>query len=153
MYHKDIRCTDCHDPHTARTKYQGNNVCTTCHQHPAGKYDVVGHHRHQAGSTGALCVECHMPETTYMEVDPRRDHSIRVPRPDLSVRLGTPNACTRCHLEEGQLDPAKAEQLGEYSDWLTAARNGDEDVKAAVARVTRTSLPWHGKAIPVRKTN
>ncbi len=34
-----------------------------------------------------------------MLVDPRRDHSLRVPRPDLSVKLGTPNACTGCHLE------------------------------------------------------
>jgi Tfp pilus assembly protein PilF len=32
-----------------------------------------------------------------MVVDPRRDHSLRVPRPDLSVQLGTPNACNGCH--------------------------------------------------------
>jgi hypothetical protein len=38
-----------------------------------------------------------MPTTTYMVVDPRRDHSLRVPRPDLSVKLGTPNACNGCH--------------------------------------------------------
>jgi Flp pilus assembly protein TadD len=149
MYHKDIRCTDCHDPHTARTKYQGNNVCTTCHQHPAGKYDVVTHHRHEVGSTGTLCVECHMPETTYMAVDPRRDHSIRVPRPDLSMRLGTPNACTRCHLEEAHLDPAKAQELGEYANWLTAARNGDEEVRAALARADQWCAEkfdeWYGE--------
>jgi len=134
MFHKGIRCTDCHDPHTARTKYQGNHICTTCHQHPAGKYDIVAHHRHETGSEGAQCVECHMPEATYMEVDPRRDHSLRIPRPDLSVRIGTPNACTRCHLEEGKLDPDRAAQLGEYADWLLAARDGDEQVKAALAR-------------------
>ncbi|MFV1967527.1 MAG: tetratricopeptide repeat protein [Pirellulaceae bacterium] len=149
MYHKDIRCTDCHDPHTARTRYQGNNICTTCHQHPAGKYDVVAHHRHKVGSTGALCVECHMPETTYMEVDPRRDHSLRVPRPDVSVRLGTPNACTRCHLEEGHLDPAKAKGLGEYADWLTAARSGDEEAAAALARADQWCAgkfeAWYGE--------
>jgi hypothetical protein len=33
----------------------------------------------------------------YMVVDPRRDHSFRVPRPDISVLIGTPNACTDCH--------------------------------------------------------
>jgi tetratricopeptide (TPR) repeat protein len=38
-----------------------------------------------------------MPAKTYMVVDPRRDHSFRVPRPDLSVKIGTPNACTGCH--------------------------------------------------------
>src|SRR5947199_3153563 len=38
-----------------------------------------------------------MPERTYMVVDRRHDHSFRVPWPDLSARLGTPNACNDCH--------------------------------------------------------
>jgi hypothetical protein len=38
-----------------------------------------------------------MPNTAYMIVDPRRDHSMRVPRPDLTVSLGVPNACNACH--------------------------------------------------------
>jgi len=41
-----------------------------------------------------------MPETTYMQVDPRRDHSMRIPRPDLSVVIGTPNACNQCHADQ-----------------------------------------------------
>ena len=41
-----------------------------------------------------------MPTTTYMVVDPRHDHSMRIPRPDLSVQLGTPNACTNCHAKQ-----------------------------------------------------
>jgi hypothetical protein len=41
-----------------------------------------------------------MPTTTYMVVDARHDHSIRIPRPDLPVRLGTPNACANCHPNE-----------------------------------------------------
>jgi Flp pilus assembly protein TadD len=32
-----------------------------------------------------------------MVIDGRHDHSFRVPRPDLSVQIGTPNACTDCH--------------------------------------------------------
>jgi Flp pilus assembly protein TadD len=40
-----------------------------------------------------------MPATTYMRIDPRRDHSIRVPRPDQTVSLGVPNACSRCHTD------------------------------------------------------
>jgi tetratricopeptide (TPR) repeat protein len=35
-----------------------------------------------------------------MVVDARRDHSIRIPRPDLSAKLGTPNACTNCHTDK-----------------------------------------------------
>jgi tetratricopeptide (TPR) repeat protein len=32
-----------------------------------------------------------------MVIDYRPDHSIRIPRPELSMKLGTPNACNRCH--------------------------------------------------------
>jgi hypothetical protein len=82
MFHKNIRCSDCHDPHSTQLRFSGNKVCTSCHQHPASKYDTPQHHHHKDGSTGASCVECHMPATTYMNVDPRRDHGFRVPRPD-----------------------------------------------------------------------
>ena len=87
MYHKDIRCTDCHNPHTARLKHEGNKVCTSCHQHAAAKYDTPATISTSPIRPVRSCVECHMPETTYMEVDPRRDHSIRIPRPDLSVAI------------------------------------------------------------------
>ena len=97
MFHKNVRCSDCHDPHSLRLKHEGNQLCTSCHvAHPAGKYDSPAHHQHKVGSQGALCVECHMPATTYMDVDPRRDHSFRIPRPDLSIKVGTPNACVAC---------------------------------------------------------
>ena len=38
-----------------------------------------------------------MRTETYMVVDPRHDHSFRIPRPDLTIRLGMPNACNQCH--------------------------------------------------------
>jgi tetratricopeptide (TPR) repeat protein len=95
MYHQNVRCTDCHDPHSLQLKFQGNALCAQCHV--PGKYDSPAHHHHEVGTPGASCVECHMPSTNYMVVDPRRDHSLRSPRPDLSVSLGTPNACNNCH--------------------------------------------------------
>ncbi len=98
MYRKGVRCTDCHEPHSGKLRAEGNNLCGRCHV-PA-KYDQPTHHHHQPGSRGAQCVECHMPTRTYMVVHPRRDHSIRVPRPDLSIALGTPNACNACHKDK-----------------------------------------------------
>jgi len=95
MYHAGVTCSDCHDPHSAKLRANGNALCGQCHM-PA-KFDVTEHHHHQPGSAGAQCVNCHMPTKIYMIVDARRDHSIRVPRPDLSVALGTPNAFTQCH--------------------------------------------------------
>jgi tetratricopeptide (TPR) repeat protein len=55
------------------------------------------YHFHKPETEGSHCVDCHMPPKNYMVVDPRHDHSMRVPRPDLSLELGTPNACTGCH--------------------------------------------------------
>lgn len=134
MYHQGIRCTDCHDPHSLKLKHPGNETCTSCHQHAAGKYDVPSHHHHQPGTEGAMCVSCHMPHRTYMDVDPRRDHSLRIPRPDLSVKLGTPNACSSCHLEDRleSIDERTRETLKEYADWQRLAEAGDTDVIEAI---------------------
>ena len=95
MYRHGVTCGDCHEPHSAKLRVEGNALCAQCHS--AEKYDSAKHHFHQASSPGARCVNCHMPETNYMVVDPRRDHSMRVPRPDLTVTLGVPNPCNRCH--------------------------------------------------------
>lgn len=149
MYHKGIRCTDCHDPHTARLKHDGNQVCTSCHQHPTAKYDTVAHHFHQAGTPGAQCVNCHMPSATYMAVDVRHDHSLRIPRPDLSLELDTPNACTSCHLKPENVAEEKRSKLPLYQDWMLAARQGDEEVKAELARANRwcdeACEKWYGE--------
>ncbi|MEM7478020.1 MAG: hypothetical protein AAF483_23795 [Planctomycetota bacterium] len=149
MYHKGIKCSDCHDPHTAKLKHSGNEVCTSCHQHPTAKYDSVGHHFHKPGTAGAQCVNCHMPSTTYMAVDARRDHSFRIPRPDLSTELGTPNACTNCHLNPENVAAEKREGLVLYQDWMLAARQGDEEVQKEIERVNTwcddACNKWYGE--------
>lgn len=117
MYEKGVRCTDCHDPHTTKIVAQGNKLCIRCHI--PGKYDTPSHHFHKVDSKGSQCVECHMPETTYMKVDPRRDHSFRIPRPELTLKLNIPNACNRCHDDK---DAKWAQEqvvkwYGEKKDW------------------------------------
>ncbi len=140
MYHKGVRCTDCHDPHTNKLKFEGNALCISCHEaHPEGKYNTPSHHHHEVGSEGAQCVNCHMPSTPYMNVDFRRDHSLRIPRPDLSVDLGTPNACTSCHLEIKNVDEEKHAALPHYAAWMKEAKAGDEQVLAELARVDKWS--------------
>jgi len=95
MHAAGVTCSDCHDPHSQKLRVPGNGVCAQCHE-PA-KYEARSHHGHAPGTTGTACADCHMPQNTYMVIDPRRDHSMRVPRPDLSVTLGLPNACNNCH--------------------------------------------------------
>ncbi len=95
MNQRGVTCSDCHEPHGGTLRAPGNAVCAQCHA--PTRYDAPGHHLHRPGSAGASCAGCHMPPATYMVIDPRHDHSIRVPRPDLSVSLGVPDACTSCH--------------------------------------------------------
>ncbi len=94
MYRAGVSCSDCHDPHSARLRTSGapSEICNTCHL--PQRFATAGHHRHEAD---VACVDCHMASRVYMGVDERRDHSFRVPRPDLTVSTGVPNACNRCH--------------------------------------------------------
>ena len=142
MFHKGIKCSNCHDPHSLKVRFPDNRLCTSCHAHPAGKYDGPGHHHHEPSGTGSRCVNCHMPVTKYMAVDPRRDHSLRVPRPGLSVELGTPNACTGCHLEVdrslAKIPEVKRPELTQYADWVRLAAQ-DPDIRAEVKRMDQWS--------------
>lgn len=125
MFQKGVTCTDCHNPHSGKLKLEGSAVCLQCHRadpNPrfptaAGNFDSPAHHFHKEGSKGASCAACHMPSTTYMQIQHRPDHSIRVPRPDVSAKIGAPDACTNCH--QGR----KAEWAAEaVSKWYGAVR-------------------------------
>jgi tetratricopeptide (TPR) repeat protein len=115
MYMKEVICSDCHDSHSIKFKFEDNALCTQCHR--ADEYDTYDHHFHKYKNEegqpvtskfgdkievgeGALCKTCHMPGRYYMGVDFRRDHSFRIPRPDLTIKLGTPNACNDCHADK-----------------------------------------------------
>jgi predicted CXXCH cytochrome family protein len=144
MYHRGVTCSDCHDPHSLALRAPGQQVCLGCHAQE--KYASPSHHFHPAGSRGADCLECHMPATTYMEIDPRRDHSFRVPRPDLSVTLGIPNACTRCHTDrpaEWAAERVKAwygrapQGHQRYAEALHAARTGSPGAAALLQALAR----------------
>lgn len=97
MYASGVRCSDCHEPHSGALRASGNALCTRCHE--ATRFDTAAH-SHHTGGKAPKCVDCHMPSSTFMQVDTRRDHSIRIPRPELSIDFGTPNACTGCHAKQ-----------------------------------------------------
>lgn len=126
MSQKGVTCANCHDPHTAEVLAEDNAVCTQCHS-PAGNpdfeslrladYEDVAHTNHPEGTEAAQCVSCHMVDKVYMGTDPRRDHSFRVPRPDLSDALDSPNACITCHD-----DKSNEWAAGKVRDWFPNGR-------------------------------
>jgi Flp pilus assembly protein TadD len=95
MYAAGVVCTDCHEPHSLQLRAEGDAVCAQCHL--PDHYQGASHSHHEPGPGAPGCRDCHMPARNYMVVDPRRDHSFRVPRPDLAVELGVTNACASCH--------------------------------------------------------
>ena len=98
MFAAGVTCSDCHEPHSAKLRAPADGVCQQCHA--SDKYAAATHHRHEGANPPLACASCHMPARTYMVVDRRHDHGFRVPRPDLSARLDTPNACNDCHVDK-----------------------------------------------------
>jgi len=157
MYRAGVTCSDCHEPHSLKLRKSGNELCLRCHA--PDRYNTRKHHLHAKGNPGSLCVNCHMPTKKYMVIDARRDHSLRIPRPDLSVSLGVPNPCTQCHTDkkpewaaavlEKKFGKPKSRHYGEA---LYAGRNGSanaeqllaeliqDNSQPAIARATAVSL-------------
>jgi len=117
MYASGVICSDCHDPHSGKLKAARAEVCSQCHQ--AERFSTTTHTGHARAPNAPDCVACHMPARRYMVVDERHDHSFRIPRPDLSITLGTPNACNDCHKDKSPDWAARA-----VENWHGLTRKG-----------------------------
>jgi tetratricopeptide (TPR) repeat protein len=120
-----VWCKDCHDPHSAKTLLPGNWLCLRCHNggmtnapiiepvahsfHKVFGYttngvpvevDLMDYRPGQFPETGGECVNCHMPQTVYMQRHWRHDHGFTIPDPGLTKHHGVPNACNRCHADK-----------------------------------------------------
>ena len=129
---RGVTCIECHDAHTGALLHpaENNELCLRCHAEHQKVNGVEAPYVDRgdtftcpAGTKGHMCVECHMPESTYMGRDPRRDHTLLPPDPRLSLEIGTPNACTMCHAGKDNEWAAKAveRRYGEHS-WLEGYR-------------------------------
>jgi len=137
MYARGVACGDCHDVHSGKLRATGNALCTRCHDKA---FDGPTHHAHVTVLDGkpnpaAQCVSCHMPGQSYMVVHFRRDHSLRVPRPDLVAATGAPSACAAagCHADR----PAA---------WVVAA------YQATFGKRPRASQPHWGTILAAGRT-
>jgi len=127
MYAAGVTCSDCHNPHSGKTRVDGNALCGQCHA--PDRFDVPAHHHHKQESAGAQCVSCHMPTAVYMGIDTRHDHSMRIPRPDRTVILGTPNACNACHADKSSVWARDA-----VKSWFPTPNPGAQDFAEAFSR-------------------
>jgi predicted CXXCH cytochrome family protein len=141
MFVAGVSCSDCHDPHSLHLRAEGDSVCLQCHD--GDRFATASHHHHDEGSTGGRCVACHMPERTYMVVDPRHDHGFRIPRPDESVRFGTTNTCNDCHADKDATWAAAAierwygpERKG-FQTWTETFAAADTDKPEAASLLLR----------------
>lgn len=165
MYAKGVACSDCHDPHGARLKANGNDVCLQCHN-PAGRavrsdiddsglvaadYSSREHLRHRPEGPAGKCVACHMPGKYYMVNDLRHDHSFSVPNPAQALALGVPDACVGCHARMPGASlverfrnwyPNAIPRDGGYAQDLALVRDGRPGAAAALLRqLLRSDLP------------
>jgi tetratricopeptide (TPR) repeat protein len=142
MFAAGVTCGDCHEPHSGKLRVSGDGACLQCHS--PDKYEIAAHHHHEAAKPPLSCASCHMPVRTYMVVDPRHDHSFRIPRPDLSAKLGTSNACNDCHADKSSEWAARAialwggtdrQPFQNYGEAFHAAWTDQADAGALLAAV------------------
>lgn len=142
MHAAGVTCSDCHNPHSGKLRLAGDALCGQCHS--AAVFDQATHHHHAPRSKGAECVNCHMPATVYMGVDPRRDHSMRIPRPDRTAALATPNACNQCHSDKSAawaIEALKSWSMGgkpgaqTFAEAFHLADSGAPGARAALALI------------------
>jgi len=143
-----VTCGDCHNPHSGQIKFEGDALCMSCHVTPQGTIPPLvpeEHTHHSTDSEGARCMGCHMPETTYMQRDPRHDHSFSVPDPLLTLELGIPNACNRCHTQES------AEwSLAYVDEWYGERMERPRRTNARLLAAARNAEPGAWQAILAR---
>ena len=140
MFQEGVTCSDCHDPHTLKPRLKGNGVCLQCHT--AEKFDTPRHHFHKISSTGAQCMGCHAPAQNYMVADKRHDHSFRIPRPDLTISTGSPNACNNCHTEK-----SPKWSVDQIKNWYGSHPMPGHQTYAGTFFKVRQGYPDMGKAL------
>ncbi len=160
MYHAGVRCMDCHDMHSMKTILPGNQLCMRCHTQGGFPNAPVilpeAHSFHQTASTGNQCVNCHMPQTVYMQRHPRHDHGFTIPDPLLTKQFNVPNACNKCHtdkttdwaLEATQKwwGPKMDRKTRTRATLIAKARQGDAEARDGLVELLGSDEIPHWKA-------
>src|SRR5258706_2984700 len=160
MHAAGVRCADCHDPHSSKTLFAGNALCMRCHNGSFKGSPIIvpeQHSFHRPDSAGNQCVNCHMPQTTYMQRHGRHDHGFTIPDPLLTKEHGVPNACNRCHADkDADWSIAATEKwygtkmqrpTRERAQWIAKARRGDDAARGAMLRQLKEEKQGFWRAV------
>jgi len=183
MHAAGVRCGDCHEPHAAKIKLAGNLLCIRCHNGSntnAPTIDPVRHSFHKVdplysategvdvlalakrnpatvAASGGECINCHMPQTTYMQRHRRHDHGFTTPDPLLTLQAGIPNACNRCHTDKDTAwalswtDKWYGDRMNRPSRQralaIAGARRGDPAARDRLLALLSTNEPPYWKAV------
>jgi Flp pilus assembly protein TadD len=182
MYHQGVRCFDCHDVHTMKTRLPGNFLCLSCHgtgatnapainpvthshhqvfgfdtNGPLANVDLSHYQPAQIKETGGECVNCHMPQTVYMQRHSRHDHGFTSPDPLLTERFGIPNACERCHADKGtEWNRSYVEKwygtnmnrlYRQRAETVARARLGGDDARAPLLQLLKMDDSFYWRAV------
>ena len=180
MHAAGVTCGDCHQPHTAKIILPGNMLCLRCHAGGVTNAPVINPvtHSHHAvfghdatgkltnsnltayrdiKQTGGECVNCHMPQTVYMQRHARHDHGFTIPDPQLTKDFGIPNACNRCHTGKDTAWSLAAVQKWygtnmnrpsqQRARWLAEARRGGESARDPLLQLLATNEIPFWKAV------
>ena len=182
MFHKGVRCADCHDFHSAKVRLPGNMMCLSCHGPGATNAPVINpvshsHHKvfghdtngvmthldlaaYNPGAikeTGGECVNCHMPQTVYMQRHSRHDHGFTIPDPLLTKQFGIPNACNRCHTDKStdwsleHVEKWYGEKMNrpyrQRAQTVARARTGDDSARDALLKMLQTDEQEYWRAV------
>jgi predicted CXXCH cytochrome family protein len=124
MYHRELRCFDCHQVHSNKNSSNliapANQLCLGCHNrtNPAGLHGTVSEHTHHAEtSAGSQCTACHMPKIEQTIADTfLGSHTFRFISPRETAQFGIPNPCTSCHK-----DKSNDWALAQLRSWTTTS--------------------------------
>ena len=182
MFHKGVRCVDCHDFHSAKVRLPGNMMCLSCHgpgatnapainpvthsQHKVFGFDTNGvmrnfdlgdYHPKTIKESGGECVNCHMPQTPYMQRHWRHDHGFTIPDPLLTKQFGIPNACNRCHQDKntdwalGYVEKWYGDKMNrpyrQRAQTIARTKQGDETARAALLKMLQTDEQDYWRAV------
>jgi Flp pilus assembly protein TadD len=185
MYQHGVRCVDCHNPHTGKTILPGNLLCLRCHN---GSYkgapviNPVTHSHHlvfgfntndtmhsfdlstyqpdKIKETGGECINCHMPQTVYMQCHWRHDHGFTIPDPLLTKQFNIPNACNRCHQDKDAdwslkyVEQWYGEKMNRptrtRAQIIARARNGDDSARDGLLKILQTDPQGYWRAVAAK---